>query len=288
VQLSRIVKKERPDALIGSAVELAVLGKRHRIPSYIFFEDDFEIAPTFAYIAGPLATHLVCPDCCSAWKWNYKKVGYESYHELAYLHPDVFTPDPGKVKDIFIPGQKNFILRFAQLNAYHDKGKSGITTDIAQRLIDLLSKHGRVFISSERQLEPQFEKYRMNIPALDMHHALAKADLYIGDSQTMAAEAAVLGTPSLRFNDFVGRLSYLEELEKRFSLTYGIRTHEPEKLFAKVEEFLQTPDLKKEWGARRSKMLSEKVNLTLFIVWLISQKARDIRTDSFADFLNNS
>jgi predicted glycosyltransferase len=34
-------------------------------------------------------------------------------------------------------------------------------------------------------------------------------DLYIGDSQTMAAEAAVLGIPSIRFNSFVGKLVYL-------------------------------------------------------------------------------
>lgn len=30
----------------------------------------------------------------------------------------------------------------------------------------------------------------------------------------MAAEATILGTPSIRFNDFVGKLGYLEELEK--------------------------------------------------------------------------
>ena len=38
----------------------------------------------------------------------------------------------------------------------------------------------------------------MNIDPSDMHHALAFASLYIGDTQTMAAEAAVLGTPSIR------------------------------------------------------------------------------------------
>jgi predicted glycosyltransferase len=49
--------------------------------------------------------------------------------------------------------------------------------------------------------------------------------MYIGDSQTMTAEAAVLGTPAIRFNDFVGELSYLEELEYTFDLTYGIKTN---------------------------------------------------------------
>src|SRR5689334_5036033 len=47
-QLSGIIKKFSPDLLMGSAAELALLGKLHHIPSYIFFEDDFEIAPSFA------------------------------------------------------------------------------------------------------------------------------------------------------------------------------------------------------------------------------------------------
>ncbi len=55
----------------------------------------------------------------------------------------------------------------------------------------------------------------------DIYHALYYADLYIGDSQTIAAEKAVLGTPALRFNDFVGKIGYLEELEHKYGLTFG-------------------------------------------------------------------
>lgn len=268
-KLSSLIRKEKPLLLLGSAAELTILGKFHRIPSYVFFEDDFEVVPKFAKIAGPLATKLVCPNCCSAWKWDQKKIGYNSYHELAYLHPHHFTPDPEKVKHIFKPG-KNFILRFAQLTAYHDVGKSGITTDVAQKLIDLLTPHGNVFITSERALEPQFEKYRIQIPPLDIHHALYYADMYIGDSQTMTAEAAVLGTPAIRFNDFVGELSYLEELETKFGLTYGIRTNHPEQLLKKVAELLTLPDLKDQWHKKRCKMLDECIDLSKFMLQLVA------------------
>jgi len=267
--LAKIIRANKPNLLVGSAAELTILGKLFRIPSYIFFEDDFEAVKKFAKIAGPLATKLVCPDCCSAWKWDNKKLGYKSYHELAYLHPNHFTPDAEKVKSIFNINEKNFILRFAQLTAYHDVGKSGITTEIAQQLIDILSTHGNVFITSERALEPQFEKYRIQISPLDIHHALYFADMYIGDSQTMTAEAAVLGTPAIRFNDFVGELSYLEELEHMFNLTYGIKTNHPEKLLAKVKELLQKPDLKQEWQNRRQKMLKERIDFSMFMTNLI-------------------
>jgi hypothetical protein len=263
--IASIIRKAKPDLLAGSAAELGILGKYFRTPSYIFFEDDFEAVPRFAKIAGPTATKLVCPECCSAWKWSHKKIGHKSYHELAYLHPDHFTPDVEKVKPYFDLNRKNFILRFAQLTAYHDKGKSGITTALAQQLIDMLAPHGKIFITSERPLEPQFEQYRIQIPPLEIHHALYFADMYIGDSQTMTAEAAVLGTPALRFNDFVGELSYLEELEHTFHLTYGIRANRPDALIEKVKELLAHPNLKKEWAERRTKMLQERINLSAFM-----------------------
>jgi len=270
--LIRIIRANKPSLLMGSAAELAALGKYFRIPSYIFFEDDFEVVKKFAKIAGPLATKLVCPECCSAWKWNHKKVSHKSYHELAYLHPNHFTPDAEKVKNIFNLNERNFILRFAQLTAYHDKGKSGITTDIAQKIIDILSPHGNIFITSERVLEPQFEKYRIQISPLDIHHALYFADMYIGDSQTMTAEAAVLGTPAIRFNDFVGELSYLEELEHTFNLTFGIRTNNPDMLLEKVKQLVETPGLKQEWAKRREKMLNERIDLAQFMTALIEAK----------------
>ena len=104
----------------------------------------------------------------------------------------------------------------------HDSGIKGINTEIAQRLIDILAPHGTIYITSERPLEPQFEQYRIRINPLDMHHVMAFASLYIGDSQTMAAEAGVLGTPFVRFNDFVGRIGYLRELEDTYHLGFGV------------------------------------------------------------------
>ena len=50
----------------------------------------------------------------------------------------------------------------------------------------------------------------MAIDPSDMHQVMAHASLYIGDSQTMAAEAGVLGVPFIRCNDFVGRIGYLD------------------------------------------------------------------------------
>jgi predicted glycosyltransferase len=264
-KLAGIIRKKKVKVLAGSAAELAVLGRLLNKTSCIFFEDDFEKVKPFAKIAGPTATHLICPDCCSAWKWNNKKTAYNSYHELAYLHPDHFTPDASKVASLFDLTKRNFILRFSELGAYHDDGKTGITDELALRLIDLLQPSGNIYITSERPLAEKFEKYRIAIKASDIHHALYYADMFIGDSQTMTAEAAVLGTPAVRFNDFVGELGYLENLEHTYGLTYGIRTKDAALLPEKIQELLAIPDLKKEWASRKEKMLKDKCN---FAIWM--------------------
>ncbi len=277
MKLTGVILKNKPQRLVGSAAELGVLGKILNIPSFILFEDDFEKVKSFARIAGPTATYLICPDCCSAWKWSHKKIGYPSYHELAYLHPNHFQPDLKRVEKIFDLSKRNFILRFSELGAYHDVGKTGITDELAGMLISKLEQYGRVYITSERPLSPQFEPYRIHIRISDIHHALYFADMFIGDSQTMTAEAAVLGTPAIRYNDFVGELSYLEDLEKNYQLTSGVRTQEVDKLFNVVDEYLKHHDLKSEWARRRQVMLDQKSDFSKSLKWLLSCHAKDLK-----------
>ena len=81
-----------------------------------------------------------------------------------------------------VSGEPYFLIRFSALNAHHDKGIKGISNEIAERLVKILEPFGTIYITSERPLEPQFEKYRIKINPLDMHHVMAFASLYIGDS----------------------------------------------------------------------------------------------------------
>ena len=102
-----------------------------------------------------------------------------------------------------------------------------------------------------------------------MHHVMAFASLYIGDSQTMAAEAGVLGTPFVRFNDFVGRLSYLNELENDYLLGYGHKTYDVEGFYASIQRWLDTPDRKSICAERRDRMLADKIDYAKFLTWFI-------------------
>lgn len=257
-----IMLKHRPNLAIGTDLVITHIGKLLRIPSIIVNEDDAEAVPLFANMGMKYATHILAPECCSVGPYRDKSVFYKGYQELAYLHPDYFTPDRSKVESLFAGEERFFLLRFASLTAHHDDGVEGINDQLAKKIIAILKPKGKIWITSERELSSDFEKYRIAIPATEIHHALFYADLYIGDSQTMAAEAAVLGTPSLRFNDFVGKLSYLEELEHKYELTYGIPTNQPERLLQMVEELASKNELKAVWNKRKEKMLEETIDVT--------------------------
>lgn len=178
-----------------------------------------------------------------------------------------FSRTPSKTKGLFEEGKKNFFIRFAKLTAWHDENVTGITDKLAIEIVKTLEPYGKIHLSSERELPAELEKYRVKVKASDILDILYYADLYIGDSQTMTAEAAVLGTPSVRFNDFVGKLGYLEELEHTYGLTFGIPTSEPQKLIATIKELAATANLKKNWEVKREAMLKATMNPTAFFTW---------------------
>lgn len=303
-KILRFCRQHKIDILTGSTPEVAQvawLTGRHAVNCG---EDDMPVVPAWEKIGGPFVDKYLCPEVCYNGKIEPRTIHYPSYHELAYLHPNHFTPSAGVVRGAGIdPEKPYFILRFASLGAHHDKGIKGINRDIAARLVEILRPYGQIYITSERPLEPEFEPYRIRINPLDMHHVMAFASLYIGDSQTMAAEAGVLGTPFVRFNDFVGRIGYLDELEesltssseklhtgsdptcsfradylssitKHYNLGVGIRASEPgsvERLCQTVESLvaMSAEDRAHIYGTRRQQMLADKIDYAKFLTWFI-------------------
>ena len=303
-RLNAFVRQYKPDILTGTSVENSYIGKLRHIPVINCNEDDAAVVPLYAKLSYPWANAILNPIVCNSGKWDSKATKYPSYQELAYLHPNHFSPDIEIVRGYGIDVDKPyFVMRFASLHAHHDNGIKGINTEVAQRLIDILSPHGRIYITSERPLEPQFEQYRIKINPLDMHHVMAFASLYIGDSQTMAAESGVLGVPFVRFNDFVGRIGYLRELEDVYKLGYGIHatplaadspirrndgSAQPsgvEALYERVEQLVAMPaeERKATFQTRREKMLSEKIDCAKFLMWFIENYPASVGETKKAD-----
>ncbi|GAB4255273.1 MAG: DUF354 domain-containing protein [Vicingaceae bacterium] len=257
--LNSIIKKEKPQVMVGTDIVIMMLGKWKHIKTIMLNEDDASAVPYLAKYGMKYADIVASPNCCNIGTYEYKKAGYNGYHELAYLHPDVFKANEN-ILDKYEIKKPFFLLRFSGLSAHHDKGIKGIEKHQALEIINYLSTIGKVFISSEKYMEPELEKFRINIHPKDMHDILSFSNMLISDSQTMTAEAAVLGVPSVRISDFKGKLSYLEELENQYQLTFGFKPVDFDKAFEKIKA-LAKEDLK-IFKLKNKKMLenSENVN----------------------------
>ncbi|MBD3384437.1 DUF354 domain-containing protein [candidate division KSB1 bacterium] len=265
-RLMKICSQFNPDILVGTSEVIPWVGKALDIPSLVVNEDDAEAVPYFAKLAYPLASYILTPEGVSAGKWSRKQITYTGNHELAYLHPHYFQPDPDVLSRYSLLGKKYFIIRLAHLNAHHDSQNHGISSKVAWNLYRLLKPHGPVLITAERPLESYLETLRTHIPAHEMHHLLYYANLYIGDSQTMAAEAAVMGTPFVRYNNFVGKLHYLRRLEQTFGLGIGILEGNENKLYQTVTDLVSQRNLKTEWQKRSERFLTDNIDVTVFII----------------------
>ena len=271
IAVCRIAKQHHADVLIGTDSSIAQAGWLLRKPAITTLEDDYDVIKHLARLTYPFTTHIVVPNVCNVGKWEKKKTGYEGYMKLAYLHPHYFTPSLEVVKQNHIT-EPYVLVRMAKLAAHHDAGIGGISLEQLSELVTLCQQQGQhVYITSEIALPDALKPYQLHIKHTDIHHVLAYASLLISDSQSMSVEAAMLGVPSVRYSDFSGRISVLEELEQRYALTFGIRTSEPHQLKARVEQLLSLPNLKAEWQKRRQKMLREKIDVTEFLTAFIEK-----------------
>jgi len=95
--------------------------------------------------------------------------------------------------------------------ANHDIGEHGWSRALLAGLVQRLSAAGKVLISSEADLGAEFEPYLYRGRVSDIHHVMAYCRAFIGESATMASEAAVLGVPAVYAAE-TGR-SYTDEQE---------------------------------------------------------------------------
>ncbi len=256
---------------------IAPVGRLLRIPTIAFYDTEF--AKLSNAISYPLLTHVCTPECYEG-SAGKNQVRYPGYHELAYLHPDEFTPDPGILERYGLtPETKYFLLRFVGMAALHDYDEEGFSLEDKRKLVEALAPHGRVFISSEAPLAEDLKPYVSPFRFEDIHHILAFAALVAGESATMASEAAVLGVPAF-FISKAGR-GYTQEQERKFGLVYNFKPEQRNEYLNQAAALAPRPldDLRREFGEKRSVLLQERVNTT---EWMVDFVHRTIEPGSDA------
>lgn len=266
-QILHFVKKNHIDIGLSCGLVLSQVSQITKMKSYVFDDDDDAAEPLVVKYSHPFSEAVFTPDCIH--RKTTKAVYYKGTHELAYLHPNRFTPDPAVLQHAGIQsGERFFIMRFVALKGHHDIGQQGLTLGQKQALVELLKPHGRVIITSERAIEPEFEQYRLPVPPEEIHSLMAYSSMFLGDSQTMTSEAAVLGVPALKCNTFAGRLSVPNMLEERYDLCYAYQPQQFDEMYHYVAQLLarKPEELKATWQAKRQRMLDEMLDPTEFFV----------------------
>ena len=266
-KMLKIIKKFMPNLLIGTDPTLAQLGFFLKIDRITTIEDDYEIIKPLAWLTYPFTQTILCPQVCEVGRWKSKKIGYKGFMKLGYLHPRLFKKDQKIKQQYCLP--KNFVMiRLSGLDAYHDIGAHGISENVLDKIIQVLvSSNVKIIISSEKKLDKKYNKFILKFNPNHLHHILSYSMFLISDSQSMTVEASMIGVPSIRFSSFSGKISVLEELETKYSLTYGLKPDDIKKLFKHIDYLLNTSSLNKLWDSKLKKMLSEKIDVTSFLVW---------------------
>ena len=268
LQLFRFVKKNRIDIGLSSGIVLPQVSLLTRMKAFKFDDDDDFVEPLVVKYGHPFSDVVFTPDSIS--RKTPRAIYYAGTHELAYLHPNRFTPDDSVLERAGIKkGERFFIMRFVAFKGHHDVNQGGLTIDQKMRLIELMKPFGRVLITSERKENEEFEQYRVPVPPEDIHSLMSYASLFVGDSQTMTSEAAVLGVPAVKCNSFAGRLSVPNELEDKYGLCYSYQPSEFDRFYEKVRSLLNSPNTREEWAEKRKVFLADKIDVSAFFTWFI-------------------
>lgn len=238
--------------------------------------------------------------------------------ELFYTHNNEYTPPaPWQLLGIK-PNTRYALVRFVKWDAYHDtKLVGGFSLAQKEELIQRISQHVRVFISSETALPASLEQYRVHVPIERMHDVQAHAALFVGESSTMASESVCLGTPAI-YVDEIGR-GYTDE-EARAGLLWMYRpypcqikeqpTHwdvanawkpiepykdsegyEPWWISGGIEEaikqaeYIVSPQFDQDaWQQRYQQWISTKIDPTAWLTWFIENYPTSAEECKKADF----
>jgi predicted glycosyltransferase len=260
-RLLRFARRFRPDVMLNVGGTFIVhVAKLLGIRSIVF--SDTENATLSNRITYPFADEICTPSCYRV-DLGKNQVLYDGYQELAYLHPRYFTPDPQVLKEAGLhPDQRLFLIRFVSWGAAHDVGHNGFSLEGKRHLVQQLDVLGRVIITSEATLPAEFDPYRMSIPPTKVHDLLHYSSLYIGEGGTMAAEAALLGTPNIRVSTRTAGTH--EEREQKYQI--GYRIPDEGEAIAMAVELARDPKIREDFQKKRDAMLADKIDVTAWMV----------------------
>ncbi len=139
-----------------------------------------------------------------------KQLGFNGYIEQLYLHSGDYHQKNNVLNELNVKPGEYVIVRYIAYDAHHDLTIKHLSDEERLRLIEIISKRYRVFLSIEQGCSLQgIDQYLLHISPEKMHDLMAEAKFLLTEGATMASEAFVLGVPYL----FVGSSTPLGNLD---------------------------------------------------------------------------
>jgi uncharacterized protein len=201
----------------------------------LHYDDDSEYKLTF-YLGKWFSDIDVMPDFMTVSGRNFVK--YKGFKELAYLHPDYFTPatptflslhNAEPFKYIFIREISN-----TSMNYLHHKTK-------LYEIVEYLKKKGvHIVLSLEnKELVTEYSKSCtiLKEPIKDLHSLIYYSQFVISSGDTMAREACLLGVPCI----YTGERA-MQANEKFINLGIMYKMDDLSKILSQIDVLLKTTD----------------------------------------------
>lgn len=272
-RLGRTARRYDPDLVFGVGAYAAVAGTAARAPVVLI--TDSEPVAVDQTVSRLLADAILTPYTFQK-DLGRKHFQFRGFKETAYLHPEVFEADEGVRETLGLgPDERFAIVRLNAFGSHHDVSHGGFTAAQRRRLVDSLAETATVFVSDEGD---SFDYAGVDAEPFDahpgyLHDALAESALLVTDTQTMATEAALLGTPVVRSNTFVGEedMGNFLELAQR-GLVYN--TDSFEDVLDTATTYLADESVQREWERKRDAYVADLDDLTDIIVDVAENRGR--------------
>ena len=262
----RAMNRFKPDVATGfGGVAIAHAGRLAGVRTVAFY--DHEPGRLQMALTLPFIDEWHVPESWRGPAPAGKTRRFNSFKELSDLHPARFKPCPERARALgAAPDRANIFLRLSAQRAAHDWGARSLDATAFLAALNRVFGPVALHVSCEGDAPEPLRPYLYRGALDQVHHLLAACDLAVTDGASMAAEAGVLGVPSIVTN--ARAPGYVSEFSRR-GLMFTARADGP---FDRVLAEARLTPAQRE--ARRRALLFDKVDMADYVVACLSEGAR--------------
>ncbi len=264
ITLLRKLNKFDPDLILSvNDLPLAPFTTLFEAPSVVFLDE--VPGRRKEHLIFNYSSKIVTPDCYHSDVPENKQLTHSSYHTLAYLHPNRFTPDEKVLEKLDVSSKEYVVVSF--------RGKTYLDMDLKgellkrREMIDLvrsLDDHVQVFVDDRGYVPEPLEEYIPSIPPHQYLDLLVHAKLVVGNEPIISSEAGVLGVPWIYVSNSTPYP--LEDQEIRYEI--GSQVYDVEEAEELAKKIL-TGEVEPDFEISRKQILKDKSDLTNWMLTLV-------------------